>query len=130
MNAKISFLVCSREINKEPVIAIYKKDNTFELPTFNFNNENSNIDLFVKEKFKEFSSFDAKFKDIEGWVNLFICGTIIDSNSFSIVYACYLQETFEKENIKWMSISSVLENKIFESKYTKEVVHCFNYFSR
>jgi len=130
MKIKISFLVCARGINKEPVIAIQKNKNNNELPTFNFNREDSNIDLFVIDKFKELTSFDAKFKDIEGWVNLFICGTMIDLNSSSIVYACYLQDSFEKENIEWKTISSVLENKIFESKYTQEVISCFNYFSR
>ena len=130
MKIKVSFLVCAREINKEPVIAIQKNKINNELPTFSFDREDSNIDLFVNDKFKEFTSFDAKFKDIEGWVNLFICGTIIDLDSSSIVYACYLQDTFEKENIEWKTISSTLENKIFEDKYTKEVISCFNYFSR
>lgn len=130
MKIKISFLVCAREINKEPVIAIQKNNINHELPTFNFDREDSNIDLFVKDKFKELTSFDAKFKDIEGWVNLFICGTIVDLDSSCIVYACYLQEPFNKENIEWKTISSVLENKIFESKYTQQVISCFNYFSR
>jgi hypothetical protein len=130
MKIKVSFLICAREINKEPVIAIQKIKTNNELPTFNFDREDSNIDLFVKDKFKELTSFDAKFKDIEGWVNLFICGTMVDLDSSTIVYACYLQESFEKESIEWKSISSVLENKIFEDKYTQEVICCFNYFSR
>ena len=130
MKTKISFLMCAREINKEPVIAIQKNKNSNELPTFNFDRQDSNIDLFVKDKFKELSSFDSKFKDINGWVNLFICGTIVDLDSSSIVYACYLQEPFEKENIEWKTISSILENEIFEDRYTQEVIFCFNYFSR
>lgn len=130
MKIKVSFLVCAREINKEPVIAIQKNKINNELPTFVFDRQDSNIDLFVKDKFKELTSFDAKFKDIDGWVNLFICGTMIDLDSSSIVYACYLQDTFEKENIEWETISSVLQNKTFENKYTQEVICCFNYFSR
>ncbi|NBQ16729.1 hypothetical protein EBU24_00235 [bacterium] len=130
MNIKVSFLICAREVNKEPVIAIKKNKDNYELPTFDFYKDDSNIDIFVKDKFKEFSSYDANFKDIEGWVNLFICGTIVDLNSSSIVYACYLQEPFEKEDIEWKTISSVLENKIFENKYTQEVIYCFNSFSR
>ena len=130
MKIKISFLICAREINKEPVVAIHKNNLNNELPTFDFEINDSNIDLFVKDKFKELTSFDAKFKDVEGWINLFICGTLIDADSSSIVYACYLQEAFEKESIEWKTISSVLENKIFEDKYTQQVIYCFNYFSR
>lgn len=130
MKIKTSFLVCAREINKEPVIAIQKNKDNNELPTFVVDEEYLNIDFFVRDKFKELTSFDAKFKDIEGWVNLFICGTIVDLESSSIVYACYLQDPFEKEKIEWKTISSVLENKIFEDKYTQQVISCFNYFSR
>ena len=130
MKIKTSFLVCAREINKEPVVAIQKNKENNELPTFVVDEEYLNIDFFVRDKFKELTSFDAKFKDIEGWVNLFICGTIVDLESSSIVYACYLQDPFEKENIEWKTISSVLENKIFEGKYTQQVISCFNYFSR
>ena len=100
------------------------------LPTFEADDSVLDIDLFVKDKFKEFTSFDAKFKDVDGWVNLFICGTIVNSNTSSIVYACYLQETFEKDGVQWKSISSILENGVFEQDYTKQTIFCFNYFSR
>ena len=130
MKINVSFLICAREINSEPVIAIENKNGNYMLPTFEADDSVLDIDLFVKDKFKEFTSFDAKFKDINGWVNLFICGTIVSSNTSSIVYACYLQETFEKDGLQWKSISSILENGVFEKDYTKQTIFCFNYFSR
>lgn len=130
MKINVSFLICAREINSEPVIAIENKNGNYMLPTFEADDSVLDIDLFVKDKFKEFTSFDARFKDIDGWVNLFICGTIVNSNTSSIVYACYLQETFEKDDVQWKSISSILENGVFEQDYTKQTIFCFNYFSR
>ena len=129
MKISVSFLICSREKNNEPIVAVKKINNSYQLPTFDFDNL-SNIDIFVKNKFKEFSSFDAKFKSIDGWVNIFICGTIVDLESSSIVYACYAPETFENNDVEWKSMSSILEDGVFESSYSDQVISCFNYFSR
>lgn len=129
MKISISFLICSRDTNNEPIVAVIKKDNVYKLPTFDLD-ESSDIDTFVKNEFKNFSSFDAKFKSINGWVNIFICGTIIDSNSSSIVYACYAPEFFEKKDVEWKSMSSILEDSVFEPSYSDQVISCFNYFSR
>lgn len=128
MKIGISFLICSREKN-DPIVAVQKTNSTYQLPTFDFDGL-SDIDTFVKNKFKEFSSFDAKFKSIDGWVNIFICGTIVSSDSSSIVYACYAPETFKNNNIEWKSMSLVLEDGVFESSYSDQVISCFNYFSR
>jgi hypothetical protein len=129
MKISVSFLICSREKNNEPIVAVKKVNDKYQLPTFDFDNL-SDIDNFVKDKFKELSSFDAKFKSIDGWVNIFICGTIVDLDSSSIVYACYAPETFENKNGEWKSMSLILEDGVFESSYTDQVISCFNYFSR
>lgn len=129
MKISVSFLICSREKNNEPIVAVKKVNDKYQLPTFDFDGL-SDIDNFVKDKFKELSSFDAKFKSIDGWVNIFICGTIVDLDSSSIVYACYAPETFENKNGEWKSMSLILEDGVFESSYTDQVISCFNYFSR
>lgn len=129
MKISISFLICSREKNNIPIVAVNKVNNVYQLPTFDFD-ESSDIDIFVKNKFKELTSFDAKFKSIEGWVNIFICGTIINLDSSSIVYACYAPEIFENKDVEWKSMSLILEDNVFESSYSDQVISCFNYFSR
>lgn len=128
MKISVSFLICSKEKNN-PIVAVTKTNDIYQLPTFDFDGL-SDIDIFVKNKFKILSSFDAKFKSIDGWVNIFICGTIVSLDSSSIVYACYAPETFENNDIEWKSMSLVLEDVVFESWYADQVISCFNYFSR
>lgn len=126
----ISFLICCRSNENEPVIAVCKKGDSYEIPTFELDVVDSNIDVFVSKKFEELTGFTAKFKSFGGWVNVFICGTIVDENSSSIVFACTAPELFAKESIEWKTISSILESGLFENSYSEQVVSCFNYFWR
>ena len=90
MKTKISFLICSKNIDGIPAIAIDKVEDRFYIPTFEITQENVNIDSFICEKFNFLTGGNASYKKNIGDTNIYICGTIVDGDYFSIVFGCYM----------------------------------------
>lgn len=130
MKTKISFLVCSKNKDGIPSIAIDKFENRFYIPTFEITQENVNIDSFICEKFNFLTGGNANYKKNIGDTNIYICGTIVDGDYFSIVFGCYIPKVFEHENIHWESMSLIVEEDFFDEDYKDQIISCFNYFSR
>jgi hypothetical protein len=130
MKTKISFLVCSKNIDGIPSIAIDKVDEHFYIPTFEITEENVNIDSFICEKFNFLTGGNASYKKNIGDTNIYICGTIVDGDYFSIVFGCYIPRIFEHKNIHWESMSILVEEDFFDEEYKEQIISCFNYFSR
>ena len=130
MKTKISFLVCSKNNDGIPSIAIEKNEDKFCIPTFEIKQEDLNIDSFICEKFNFLTSGNANYKKNVGDTNIYICGTIVQDDSFSIVFGCYIPKTFEHKNIHGESMSLVVEENFFDEEYKDQIISCFNYFSR
>lgn len=130
MKTKISFLVCSKNIDGIPAIAIDKVEDRFYIPTFEITQENVNIDSFICEKFNFLTGGNASYKKNIGDTNIYICGTIVDGDYFSIVFGCYIPRIFEHKNIHWESMSMLVEEDFFDQEYKEQIISCFNYFSR
>ncbi len=130
MKTKISFLVCSKNIDGIHAIAIDKVEDRFYIPTFEITQENVNIDSFICEKFNFLTGGNASYKKNIGDTNIYICGTIVDGDYFSIVFGCYIPRIFEHKNIHWESMSILVEEDFFDQEYKEQIISCFNYFSR
>ena len=130
MKTKISFLVCSKNIDGIPAIAIDKVEDRFYIPTFEITQEDVNIDSFICEKFNFLTGGNASYKKNIGDTNIYICGTIVDGDYFSIVFGCYIPRIFEHKNIHWESMSMLVEEDFFDQEYKEQIISCFNYFSR
>jgi hypothetical protein len=130
MKTKISFLVCSKNIDGIPAIAIDKVEDRFYIPTFEITQEDVNIDSFICEKFNFLTGGNASYKKNIGDTNIYICGTIVDGDYFSIVFGCYIPRIFEHKNIHWESMSILVEEDFFDQEYKEQIISCFNYFSR
>ena len=130
MKTKISFLICSKNIDGIPAIAIDKVGDRFYIPTFEITQENVNIDSFICEKFNFLTGGNASYKKNIGDTNIYICGTIVDGDYFSIVFGCYIPRIFEHKNIHWESMSMLVEEDFFDQEYKEQIISCFNYFSR
>jgi len=130
MKTKISFLVCSKNIDGIPAIAIDKVEDRFYIPTFEITQEDVNIDSFICEKFNFLTGGNASHKKNIGDTNIYICGTIVDGDYFSIVFGCYIPRIFEHKNIHWESMSILVEEDFFDQEYKEQIISCFNYFSR
>ena len=130
MKTKISFLICSKNIDGIPAIAIDKVEDRFYIPTFEITQENVNIDSFICEKFNFLTGGNASYKKNIGDTNIYICGTIVDGDYFSIVFGCYIPRIFEHKNIHWESMSMLVEEDFFDQEYKEQIISCFNYFSR
>ena len=130
MKTKISFLICSKNIDGIPAIAIDKVEDRFYIPTFEITQENVNIDSFICEKFNFLTGGNASYKKNIGDTNIYICGTIVDGDYFSIVFGCYIPRIFEHKNIHWESMSILVEEDFFDEEYKEQIISCFNYFSR
>lgn len=130
MKTKVSFLICSKNIDGIPSVAIDKVDEHFYIPTFEITEENVNIDAFICEKFNFLTGGNASYKKNIGDTNIYICGTIVDGDYFSIVFGCYIPRIFEHKNIHWESMSILVEEDFFDEEYKEQIISCFNYFSR
>ena len=130
MKTKISFLVCSKNIDGIPAIAIDKVEDRFYIPTFEITQEDVNIDSFICEKCNFLTGGNASYKKNIGDTNIYICGTIVDGDYFSIVFGCYIPRIFEHKNIHWESMSMLVEEDFFDQEYKEQIISCFNYFSR
>ena len=126
MKTKISFLICSKNIDGIPAIAIDKVEDRFYIPTFEITQENVNIDSFICEKFNFLTGGNASYKKNIGDTNIYICGTIVDGDYFSIVFGCYIPRIFEHKNIHWESMSMLVEEDFFDQEYKEQIISCFN----
>lgn len=130
MIIKVSFLICSRDKNGIPSISIQKENDVNIIPTFKYEDNKIDIDSFICNKFNFLTGGNANYKNNVGDTNIYICGTIVEQESFSIVFGCYIPKTFDNQKIVWQSMSYIVEEDFFEEKYKDQIISCFNSFSR
>lgn len=127
MNFRASFLICQNADDNEPNILFEKnKFGFYELPTFEMEFGEYDVDKFVSEKFKYITGVDPIDKNGLGWINLFLTSTIIYNEKYSFVYMCKVPDNLKIEKYEKIKMSSLLSSENFEEKYISQVVYAFN----
>ena len=127
MNLRVSFLICQNSNDNEPYIFFSKNENNnYELPTFQMEDNEYDVDNFVYKSFKSITNVEPIKKDGTGWINIFLTNTIIHNEKYSFVYMCKLPNDIKINNFKKIKMSSILQSNEFEENYISQVIDCFN----
>lgn len=127
MSFRVSFLFCQDSNDNEPCIIFYKNEyNKYEIPTFEMPENEYDVDKFVLNKFKEITGVNAIDKKGNGWINLFLTGTIVFNKKYSFVYTCKIPPQIKIENSSKIKMSTLLNSEDIEKDYLNEIIYSFN----